>query len=26
VLAEYSDYRGSPPAYGKEQVWIAERA
>jgi SAM-dependent methyltransferase len=26
VLAEHSDYRGSPPAYGKEQVWVAERA
>lgn len=24
VLAEYSDYEGSPPAYGKEQIWVAE--
>jgi SAM-dependent methyltransferase len=23
VLAEYSDYFRSPPAYGKEQVWVA---
>lgn len=23
VLAEYSDYHQSPPAYGKEQVWVA---
>lgn len=25
-VAEYSDYAGSPPAYGKEQVWVARRA
>lgn len=25
VLAEYSDYEKSPPAYGKEQVWVARR-
>jgi len=24
--AEYSDYAGSPPAYGKEQIWVARRA
>lgn len=24
VLAEYSDYFRSPPAYGKEQVWVAK--
>jgi SAM-dependent methyltransferase len=24
VLAEYSDYLRSPPAYGKEQVWVAK--
>ena len=23
VLAEYSDFRRSPPAYGKEQIWVA---
>ena len=22
---EYSDFVGSPPAYGREQVWIARR-
>jgi SAM-dependent methyltransferase len=22
-VAEYSDYAGSPPAYGKEQIWVA---
>jgi len=22
VEAEYSDFQGSPPAYGKEQVWV----
>jgi SAM-dependent methyltransferase len=26
ILAEYSDFNGSKPAYGKEQIWIAERA
>lgn len=25
VLAEYSDFAGSPPAYGREQVWVARR-
>ena len=25
VVAEYSDFEGSPPAYGKEQVWVARR-
>ena len=25
VLAEYSDYFKSPPAYGKEQVWLARK-
>ncbi|MBI4616576.1 MAG: class I SAM-dependent methyltransferase [Planctomycetes bacterium] len=25
VLAEYSDFRHSPPAYGLEQVWVARR-
>jgi SAM-dependent methyltransferase len=24
-VAEYSDYAGSPPAYGQEQVWVARR-
>jgi hypothetical protein len=23
VLEEYSDFRKSPPSYGKEQVWVA---
>ncbi|MCK6481188.1 MAG: class I SAM-dependent methyltransferase [Planctomycetaceae bacterium] len=26
VEAEWSDFRGSPPAYGKEQVWVLRRA
>ena len=26
VTAEYSDFRGSPPQYGAEQVWVALRA
>jgi SAM-dependent methyltransferase len=26
VEAEYSDYERSPPAYGKEQIWVARRA
>jgi SAM-dependent methyltransferase len=25
IEAEYSDYHESPPAYGKEQVWVARR-
>jgi SAM-dependent methyltransferase len=25
VEAEYSDFRGSPPAYAAEQVWVARR-
>lgn len=25
VEAEYSDYRKSPPSYGKEQIWVARR-
>lgn len=25
-IQEYSDYHGSPPAYGKEQVWVAKKA
>jgi SAM-dependent methyltransferase len=25
VVAEYSDFAGSPPRYGGEQVWVAER-
>jgi SAM-dependent methyltransferase len=24
VVAEYSDYFKSPPAYGKEQIWVAQ--
>lgn len=24
-IQEYSDYHGSPPAYGKEQVWVARK-
>ena len=24
-IAEYSDYAGSPPAYGREQIWVARR-
>jgi hypothetical protein len=24
VLTEYSDFKGSPPRYGAEQVWVAE--
>ena len=23
VDAEFSDFRGAPPAYGKEQIWLA---
>lgn len=26
VLAEFGDFRGSPPTYGHEQVWIVRRA
>ncbi len=26
VEAEYSDFRGSPPAYGGEQVWVLRKA
>jgi SAM-dependent methyltransferase len=26
VVAEHADFAGSPPRYGGEQVWIAERA
>ena len=22
VVAEYGDFKGSPPAYGREQVWV----
>ncbi|MGZ6270553.1 MAG: class I SAM-dependent methyltransferase [Candidatus Limnocylindrales bacterium] len=25
VLAEYSDFHESPPAYGREQIWVAAR-
>ncbi len=25
VLAEYSDFAKSPPAYGKEQIWVARK-
>ncbi len=25
VVAEYSDYKKSPPDYGKEQVWVARK-
>ena len=25
VVAEYGDFRGSPPAYGQEQVWVCRR-
>jgi hypothetical protein len=25
VAAEYSDFRGSPPQYAAEQVWVARR-
>jgi SAM-dependent methyltransferase len=25
-VAEYSDYAGSPPAYGREQIWLARPA
>jgi hypothetical protein len=26
VEAEYSDFRGSPPKYAAEEVWVARRA
>ena len=26
VTAEFSDFRGSPPQYGAEQVWVARRS
>ena len=26
VVAEYGDFRGGPPAYGSEQVWVCARA
>jgi len=25
-VAESSDYSGSPPAYAREQIWVARRA
>ena len=25
-LSEASDYAGSPPAYGREQIWVARKA
>jgi hypothetical protein len=25
IEAEYSDFEGSPPAYGNEQVWVARK-
>jgi len=25
VEAEFSDFSRSPPAYGKEQIWVAHR-
>jgi SAM-dependent methyltransferase len=25
IEAEFSDFQGSPPAYGKEQIWIAHK-
>jgi hypothetical protein len=24
VLSEYADFKGSPPRYGAEQVWVSE--
>jgi hypothetical protein len=24
VLSEYADFKGSPPRYGAEQVWVPE--
>lgn len=26
VLAEHGDFRGAPPTYGREQVWVVRRA
>ena len=26
VVAEYGDFNGGPPAYGREQVWVLQRA
>jgi SAM-dependent methyltransferase len=26
VIAEYSDFSGLPPAYGREQIWVARRS
>lgn len=26
IVAEYSDFQGSKPAYGREQVWVVEKA
>ena len=26
VVADYGDFRGGPPAYGREQVWVLARA
>jgi SAM-dependent methyltransferase len=26
VESEFSDFRGSPPAYGKEQIWVVRKA
>jgi SAM-dependent methyltransferase len=26
VVAEYGDFKGGPPAYGREQVWILQRS
>lgn len=25
IEAEFSDFQESPPAYGKEQIWVARR-
>ena len=26
VVADYGDFKGGPPAYGREQVWVLRRA
>ena len=26
VVAEYGDFHGGPPQYGREQVWVLRRA
>ena len=26
VVADYGDFSGGPPAYGREQVWVLARA